>query len=76
MCSKSVLSWQHTGLWIDLMAIFDFDKSFLTNVFSILQHLNQHQKKIFVVTLYSISKYRNNEILNNIIESINLFVNR
>jgi len=51
MCSKSVLCWQHTGLWSLLLVVFDPAASFLKNVFAILQHLDQQQKQVFSVTL-------------------------
>jgi len=50
-CNKSMLCWQCIGLWSPLMAVFDIDASFPTNVFPILQHLDQHQKQVFSVTL-------------------------
>ncbi|KEH15732.1 hypothetical protein MTR_0607s0040, partial [Medicago truncatula] len=42
---------------------------FSTNVFAILQHLDQQQKQIFSVTLWSIWKHRNNKVENNITET-------
>jgi len=67
MCNKSVLCWERTDLLSDLMAVIDHDVSFLINVFIILQHLNQRQKQVFGVTLWSIWKHRNNKVWNNII---------
>jgi ribonuclease HI len=69
MCSKSMLCWQRIGLWSPLMAVFDINVSFPTNVFAILQHLDQQQKQIFSVTLWSIWKHRNNKVWNNITET-------
>jgi len=51
MCDKSMICWQQSGLWSVLMVIFDIDASFPTNVFAILQHLDQQQKQVFSVTL-------------------------
>jgi len=51
MCDKSKICWQQSGLWSLLMAIFDIDASFSTNVFAILQLLVQQQKQVFSVTL-------------------------
>nr|ABN08838.1 Thioredoxin-like fold [Medicago truncatula] len=57
------------GLWSPLMATFDTNASFPTNVFAILQHLDQHQKQVFDVTLWSIWKHRNNKVWNNVTET-------
>lgn len=59
--SKNVIYWQRTGLWSTLMTVFDLDASFSTNVFVILQHLDQ-QKQVFGVTLWSIWKHRNDMV--------------
>ena len=40
-----------------------------TNVFAILQHLDQQQKQVFSVTLWSIWKHRNNKVWNNLTET-------
>jgi len=69
MCNKSIICWQRSGLWSLLMAVFDIDASFPTNVFAILQHLDQQQKKVFSVTLWSIWKHRNNKVWNNVTET-------
>jgi len=36
------------------MTAFDTNASFPTNVFAILQHMDQQQKQVFSVTLWSI----------------------
>ena len=54
MCNKNMLCWQHIGLWCPLMTAFDTNASFPTNVFAILQPLDQQQKQVFSVTLWSI----------------------
>jgi len=46
LSSKSVLCWQHTGLWSTLMIVLYLDASFSINVFVILQHPDQ-QKQVF-----------------------------
>jgi len=51
MCDKSKICWQRSELLSLLMAVFDIDTSFPTNVFAILQHLDQQQKQVFSVTL-------------------------
>jgi len=69
MCSKSVTCWHRIGLWSPLMTVFDPDASFQTNVFAILQHLDQQQKQVFGVTLWSIWKHGNNKVWNNATET-------
>jgi hypothetical protein len=69
MCNKSMICWQRSGLWSILMAVFDIDASFPTNVFAILHHLDQQQKQVFSVTLWSIWKHRNNKVWNNVTET-------
>ena len=69
MCNKSVLCWQRIDLWNYLMVVFDPGVSFPMNVFAILQHLDQHQKQVFGVALWSIWKHMNNKVWNNVIES-------
>ena len=69
MCSKSMLCWQRIGLWSPLMGAFDTNANFPTNVFAILQHLDQQQKQVFGVTLWSIWKHRNNKVWNNVTET-------
>lgn len=54
MSNKSVLCWQRTRLSSILMVVFDPTASFPTNVFAILQHLDQQQKQVFGVTLWYI----------------------
>jgi len=51
------------------MDVFDIDASFSTNVFAILQHLDQQQKQVFSLTLWSIWKHRNNKVWNNVTET-------
>jgi len=59
-----MLCWQCTSLWIGLVDVFDPHASFPTNVFVILQHLDQHHKQVFGVTLWSIWKQKNNMVWN------------
>ena len=66
MCDKSKVCWQRNGLLSLLMTVFYIDASFPTNVLAILQHLDQQQKKVFSVTLWSIWKHRNNKVWNNV----------
>jgi len=58
------------------MVVFDIDESFPTNVFAILQHLDQHQKQVFGVTLWSIWKHRNNNEWNNVTETAQAICDR
>jgi len=51
------------------MAVFYIEASFPTNVFAILRHLDQQQKQVFSVTLWSIWKHRNNKVWNNVTET-------
>jgi len=76
MCSKSMRCWQRIGLWSPLMAAFDTNASFPTNVFSILQDLDQQQKYIFGVTLWSIWKHQNNKVWNNVTETAQAICDR
>jgi hypothetical protein len=69
MCNKSMLCWQRIGFWSPLMVVFDIDASFSINVFAILQHLDQQQKQVFSVTLWSIWKHRNNKVWNNVTDT-------
>ena len=68
-CDKSKICWQRSGLWSLFVVVFDIDASFPTNVFAILQHLDQQQKHVFSVTLWSIWKHRNNKSWNNVTET-------
>jgi len=68
VCSNNMLCRQRIGLWSPLMAAFDTNANFPTNVFAILQHLDQQQKQVFSVTLWSIRKHRNNKVWNNFTE--------
>jgi len=52
------------------MVVINHDANFSTNVFAILQHMNQQQKQVFGLTLWSIWKHRNNKVMNNITQSI------
>jgi hypothetical protein len=69
ICIKSVFCWQRTALWNLLMNVFDPAASFPTNVFAILQLLDQQQMQVFGMTFWSIWTHRNNKVWNNIIES-------
>jgi hypothetical protein len=58
------------------MVVFDYVASFPTNVFVISQHLDQQQKQVFGVTLWSIWKHRNNKVWNNVIETAQVICDR
>jgi len=59
-----------------LKVIFDHAANFLTNVYAILQHMDQRQKQFFGVTIWSIWKHRNNKVWNNITELVQTICER
>jgi hypothetical protein len=64
-CAKSVVRWQHTGLWQSILTSLD-NSIFTLNVFAVLQHLDGQEKHVFGVTLWNIWKNRNNKVWNDI----------
>jgi len=58
------------------MAAIDINASFPKNVFAILEHLDQQQKQVFGVTLWSIWKHRNNKVWNNVTETAQAICDR
>jgi len=65
-CDKSISCWQQSGLWNDILQSIHPSASFAENIFSILQQFDNHQKQVFVVTLWSIWKHRNNKVWNDV----------